>query len=102
MPQGMVIFTGLAMSLLDITNLFPTTILMLGGLRDAGCHSPLWLSLHSNSIVPLTFSAVIKGGVCLQGKAAMYSFRVFFFHYLPLSLGALVSAEHTGNVLFPF
>lgn len=102
MLQGMVIFTGLAMSLLDNANLFPTTVLMLGGLRNGGCHSPLWLSLHSNSILLLAFSAVIKGGVCLQGKAAMYSFRVFFFHYLPPSLGALVLAEHTGNVLFPF
>lgn len=76
-PQWMVIFAGLVTSLLGITNPSPASILVLGGLRDAGCCFPLWLSSRSDFLLPLMFSAAIKGGVCLQGTAAMYSFRLF-------------------------
>lgn len=77
LPQSMVIFADLVMSPLRITNLSPASILVLGGLRDTGCCFLFWLSSRSDFLLPLMFSAAIKGGVRLQGTAAMCSFRLF-------------------------
>lgn len=67
----------------------PPSILMLGGLRDAGCCFPLWLSSRSDFLLfpfpPASdISAVIKGGICLGVKQQC----ILLGYFLPLSTTA--------------